>query len=163
MYQVYGNSFEDWFSYKFKEHDCDVVGWQEFYDVGTDKHLGEGIKRLIISCKNAKKLIKKYSINSYDKIIVFDKYDIFLSLLPFVDSKKIFLYMWNSLGTKQGNLLKALNKVWNKRMYTFDPGDAKRYQLVYNTQFYFFYKIESEKEGERTILYWTRQGEISFT
>lgn len=143
-----GNSFEDWFSLKFREHDCDIIGWQEFYDAGSDRYLGEGIKRLIVSCKNARKIVKKYSINSYDKIIIFDKYDIFLSLLPFVDSKKIFLYMWNSLGIKQGNFLKALNKVWNKRMYTFDSGDAKRYQLEYNTQFYFFDKIELQKEGK---------------
>ncbi len=42
-----GNSFEDWFSLKFREHDCDIIGWQEFYDAGSDRYLGEGIKRLI--------------------------------------------------------------------------------------------------------------------
>ncbi|MBT8926657.1 hypothetical protein [Lactobacillus delbrueckii] len=67
-----GNSFEDWFSLKFREHDCDIIGWQEFYDAGSDRYLGEGIKRLIVSCENARKIVKKYSIYDQDKIWSYD-------------------------------------------------------------------------------------------
>lgn len=97
----------------------------------------------IISC------LYKYSKGNYDKVIIFDNVIIFLYAHLFF--KSVYLWLWNTIPNISSFLIRIkLCKLLNFKIYSFDEEDCKKYNLEYNTQF--FYK-ETECYHEIYDLY----------
>jgi hypothetical protein len=136
-----GDSFEKYFNIKLQGYNCDILSYYTFYS-----RRSSGIKKRIECLRNMARLNKKGLFNKYDKIIIFDEFELCIWLLLFVEKEKLVLWLWNILdskGIKKMRVLKLLcNVIW-----TFDENDANKYGLKLNTQFFFMEKEQPIEKG----------------
>lgn len=98
-------------------------------------------------------LSHKRLLGEYDRIIVFDRHkDILVLSLLLRNSKKLKLelWLWNLLDNRtEMRRTHILNKKRNIRVWTFDAGDAIRFNILHNSQFHVFrrdYQIKYQED-----------------
>lgn len=100
----------------------------------------------------------KYSLNKYDKVIIFDT--IYSNeLTKYIKKKnpniKVILWYWNSLTTYQNKNIgendKNIDDIW-----TYNRFDASKHNLKYNPQFYSKYVSINDNKKQKDILFMGR-------
>ena len=75
------------------------------------------------------------NLDKYEKVIIFDSgYSKRLTKFLRKKNKKIIVWFWNTIARKQELILKDKNVDY---FYSFDKNDCQKYNLKFNTQFYF--------------------------
>lgn len=128
------DSFEEYFNNAFEERNYDVIRHNDFSY--SDFKILTGRKTILFSVLTLK---KQGYFDKYKKIIIFE--DLYLSIIFsfFFKKDKWIRWMYNIISM---SVAKRINIFfWLKgNTWTFDLGDAKKYGIKYNTQFYFMNK-----------------------
>ena len=121
----------------FKKNHCTVLGFDQITKGKT------GFSKRVTYIKAA--LILKNQ--NYNPIIVFDDYDFFIAC-KIIGINNIYLWMWNTITNKKSEQIKLRISKTLGRVYSFDQGDCKKYNIRYNTQFYSFPDTQNTKSGD---------------
>lgn len=145
------NAFEQYYCDRIHDEGADILPIEQL--------LPQNEKTFLSLAKTAIK-IKKFKRNgllSYDKIIVFDylKIAVLLSILLNKKRTRIIDWRWNTEFdlVNHSEVFSLLFRIIKKHVevWSFDPSDAAKYKIHYNTQFYFHTNIlcnQNKKEQD---------------
>lgn len=135
------DSFERYYNEKLRECGCVVQNSLDYKPREGKTFSVRGIKQLLS--------IDADSLRQYQMIIVFEE----VLLIPFLKLRapkktRIILWNWNLKNKtiqKKEKVVQPFCEIW-----TFDPGDARKYGWRLNNQFYCPIEVENRKEKVRS-------------
>lgn len=137
--QKNSNSFERFYADEIEKRGCAVIEAKDIFPEYRKGKLQKAVPMFKLMVSND----LKQKLACFELIVVFE----YRMLIPILWSNKaanaqIILWQWNTPTpevAKKINMLKPFCEIW-----TFDPGDAERYNWHLNTQFYFLRDLSNE-------------------
>ena len=143
------NDFEEYYNNQIKEHGIELWTCDEIHENEVKNFV---LRQLQVAYRMLQMSWHK-KLKIYKNIIVFEDYRIIPWLYFFkAHDAKIVLWEWNTANERISKRVEQVRKYCE--IWTFDEGDAKRYNWKLNSQFYFQLKKEKgfaigQKEGEK--------------